>query len=144
MKIEEVKGALKKHSISVEVRPTKELFPNSQMEELTHFSLVCQSYADQRRVHHWIEFYRPGFEGFDLWAAYVEAIIDGGRYSSPQPPSLGAQERTQHSTLKWFRDLSDDDLIGVTNLEILCATNGVPERTRALLVVLADRLKDES
>ena len=77
MKIDEVEDILATSLIVVKVRPTKELFPDSlQARELTHFSLVCVSHAEQHRVHNWIEFYRADFEGFDCWAAYVEAISD--------------------------------------------------------------------
>ena len=89
MKIEEVKGILATSALVVEARPTKELFPHSiEGGVLTHFSLVCQSHADQHRVHHWIQFHRADFEGFDCWAVYVEAITDRGPYSSPEQPFL--------------------------------------------------------
>ncbi len=85
MKITEVKDILKGHSLVVEIRPTKELFPYStESASLTHFSVVCRSHADQHRVNKWIEFIRPDFEDFDCWAAYVEAITDNGIYTDPE------------------------------------------------------------
>ena len=89
MKIDEVKSILEKHGLVVCLRATEELFPFAKKaKDPIHSSVVCKSHADQRRVHHWIEFYRDDFEGFDLWAAYVEAIVAGGIYSGPQPPPL--------------------------------------------------------
>lgn len=85
MKIGEVESALRANGFKVEVRPTKALFPHATKGlDPNHHSLVCQSHADQLRVHHWIMFKRPDFEGFDCWAAYVEAITDTGMYSSNQ------------------------------------------------------------
>ncbi len=87
MKIEEIKGILAVSSLVVEVRQTNVLFPHSAKgQSLTHFSVVCKSHTDQQRVHHWIEFHRSDFEDFDCWAAYVEAITDGGPYNDQQGP----------------------------------------------------------
>ena len=48
------------------------------------------------------------------------------------------------ATKEWLESLSDEDLRGVTYLEVMNMDNKIPERTKALLFVLAGRLKGEN
>jgi len=75
MQPEHIKEALGVYNIRVDVRPTKSLFPHIEIED-NHYSIVCENTDDQQRVHHWIQFMKPTFDHFNVWAAYIEAIVE--------------------------------------------------------------------
>ena len=72
---EHIKEALGAYNIRVDVRPTSSLFPHSIHDD-NHYSIVCENTNDQQRVHHWIQFMKSTFDHFDVWAVYIEAIVE--------------------------------------------------------------------
>ncbi len=75
MKWSEIEPTLKHYNIRVDVRPTLELFPHTEVDT-SHYSVVCENEEDQQRVHHWIQFMTPMFRDFNAWAVFVMAIVE--------------------------------------------------------------------
>lgn len=70
---EDIVAALDAYGISVDVRPTHELFPHKEFN-LNHYSVVCANQQEQYRVYHWIQFHSPQFRNFVAWAVLIVAI----------------------------------------------------------------------
>lgn len=73
MKHNEIEAELRKFGLDVHVCPTREVFPDMNVIE-PHYAIRCQTEEEMNRVHYWICFMKPEFDGFYAIATHTEPV----------------------------------------------------------------------